>query len=113
MKTIKIPELKIEVSAEVLHKGKTYQECMRLKPKDWRMQRINEVVWLANSKYAEKLKMFTGWNDSFFAQPFRLNKEKGLVAGFVACSIRVDLDCSKYPLVPNSALGVRWARDLR
>ena len=54
-KTMKIPELNIEVEIEVTQKNTTYRDLKWRK--GWRLLNINEVVWLANSKYAKKLKM--------------------------------------------------------
>ena len=83
-----IPELNISVEIEVHDKGKSWNK-LGLKDREKELLTTEQCIWLANSKYAKELKMDgSSSNDDFFIQqPFKLNKEKGYVAGFYADSL--------------------------
>lgn len=112
LKLIKIPELNIEIT-KVIHHGKYYNEIMELKPKDMRLLKIEEVLWLVNSKYANELKIGVSNinNDFFFEQPLKSNKN--YVAGFGANGGRAYLYCDGGPSSRYSCLGVIFVRDLK
>lgn len=115
MQWVKIPELNIEVEREVHNKGETYTECIVKRLSEHRLMYFNEVIWLANSKYAKDLKMdgSSDTDDFFIEQPFNLNKKNNLVARFRAYSDGVVLYCCGDLRDSDSGLGVRWVRDLK
>ena len=53
---IKIPELKIEVERDVHDKNKSWNDLV-LSNREDELLTAEECIWLANSKYAEQLKM--------------------------------------------------------
>ena len=108
--TIKIKELNIEVEKDIHEKGKSFDRLIC--PNGWRLLKVEEIVFLANSKYAEELKMFSGEDDFFFEQPFEKNKEEKLVAGFGANSDGAYLDCYRDPVNSYSSLGVRYCKEI-
>ena len=124
IKTLKIPELNIEVTKEVLHKNKTTKEMIELIPKGWRLlslcrekDKVNEVIWLCNSKYSKELKMDNSSTEDDFLieQPFNINKKLNLYAfvWFNNPQIGSKLDCRGRGLYGGiSAFGVRFVRDL-
>ena len=99
MKTKKYKKLGIEVT-ETMHYGKTYKECMKLKPKGWELLTGEEAmrVW-----WIEK------FNDWFFVEPFI----KDCVAWLVAYSYRASLNGYGVPPVEYPDLGVRYCRSLK
>lgn len=107
MKTIKIKELGIEVETKIQQKG-IYFKDIKI-PKGWRLLKIDEIVFLFNN-YKKKLNMETTWE--FFEQPFKLNKEEGLVSRFYANPDDAVLSCGRNPLYSYSRLGVRFCKDL-
>jgi hypothetical protein len=108
-KTIKIKELNLEVEVKIHEKGKLLSEIKI--PKGWRLLNFNEIVWLFNSKYREKLNLQDTWE--FIEQPFELNKKKGYVARFYADSVWASLYCFGDPDVRSGSLGVRFCKDLK
>ena len=115
-----IPELKISVEIEVHDKDKSYDE-LGLKDREEKLLTSEEVIWLANSKYAKQLKMdgSSSKDDFFFKQPFDLSRKKGYVARFyvdwdvarfVAYSDCADLYCDGGSSCSDSDLGVRFVR---
>jgi hypothetical protein len=109
MKTIKIPKLKIEVETEIHDNGRWLKDIKI--PKGWRLLKVNEIFWLRNSKYRDKLNLLKTWE--FIEQPDKISKKNGYVARFIAYSVRAVLSCNRYPDFSNSALGVRFCRELK
>ncbi len=106
-----IPELKIYVEIEVHDKNKSWDK-LGLSEREEELLTYDEVVWLANSKYAKQLKMdgSSSKDDFFFKQPFDLSRKNGYVARFYAVSDVADLDCGLYSSDSGSDLGVRFVR---
>ena len=106
-----IPELKISVEIEVHDKDKSYDE-FGLKDRDDELLTSEEVIWLANSKYAKQLKMdgSSSKDDFFIQQPFNLSRKNGYVARFGANSDYANLNCDGYSNDSVSDLGVRFVR---
>jgi len=106
-----IPELKISVEIDVHDKDKSYDD-LNLKDREEELLTHEEVIWLANSKYAKQLKMdgSSSKDDFFFKQPFDLSRKNGYVARFFAYSDFADLDCSGNSSFYGSYLGVRFVR---
>lgn len=109
-KWLEIPELKIEVEIDVHDKNKSWDE-LGLKDRESELLTAEQTIWLANSKYAKKLKMdgSSSSDDFFIQQPFNLSRKNGYVARFGAGSASAwdsawDSDYS------YSALGVRFVR---
>jgi len=109
-KTIKIPELKIEVETEIHNKDETLQNIEI--PKGWRLLKISEIIFLFNNKeYNKALNLKDTWE--FIEQPFELNKKNDYVATFGADSGGADLFCVRGPLNARASLGVRFCRDIK
>lgn len=106
-----IKELKIEVEIEVHDKGKSWDE-LGLKDREEELLTAEQCLWLANSKYASKLKMdgSSTKDDFFIKQPLNLNRKNGYVARFCSDSDCSDLDCDGNSSYSSSALGVRFVR---
>jgi len=106
-----IPELKISVEVEVHNKDKSYDDLGLSKRED-ELLTSEEVIWLANSKYAKQLKMdgSSSKDDFFFKQPFDLSRKNGYVARFVSGSVFADLYCDGGSSFSDSYLGVRFVR---
>ena len=104
-----IPETEVEI--EVHDKDKSWDE-LKLSNKEDQLLDYNQVILLANSKYAKQLKMdgSSSKNDFFIKQPFNLNKKKGYVARFDAYSSYAVLDCNGDSDDSYSSLGVRFVR---
>lgn len=103
MKTTKYKKLGIEVT-ETLHYGKSFKECMKLKPKGWRLLKPSEAlaIW--------EIEPFIDW--FFVEQPIK--KLKGeYVARFYAEEDGADLGCYGNPDGSSGALGVKWCRKLK
>jgi len=110
-KWLNIPELKISVEIEVHDKNKSWDE-LNLSDREKELLTVEQCIWLANSKYAKKLKM-DGSSDSddfFIQQPFNLNRKNNYVAWFYADSGCADLYCDWYSDDSDSTLGVRFVR---
>jgi hypothetical protein len=108
-KTLKIPELKIEVETEIHDKGKCLKDITI--PKGWRLLKVDEIFWLRNSKYRDKLNLLYTWE--FIEQPDEISKKNGYVAWFSALSDWAVLHCNWSPGYSDSGLGVRFCRDLK
>lgn len=106
-----IPELKISIEIEVHNKNESWDD-LSLSQREDELLTHEEVVWLANSKYAKQLKMdgSSSKDDFFFKQPFDLSRKNGYVAGFYAISDCADLGCYRDSSYSNSVLGVRFVR---
>ncbi len=106
-----IPELKISVEVEVHDKDKSWDD-LNLSEREDELLTSEEVIWLANSKYAKQLKMdgTSSKDDFFFKQPFDLSRKNGYVAGFCADSGCAGLDCGGGSSGSGSGLGVRFVR---
>src|SRR3990167_7112658 len=94
-KTIKIKELKIEVETEIHNKNQTLAEAMKDCPKGWRLLTYNEIQWLRNSKYINKLNLLYTWE--FIENPDKISKKRRYVAWFYANSGRAVLNCFRNP----------------
>lgn len=98
MKTKKYKDLGIEVT-ETLHYGKSYEECMKLKPKGWRLLTGVEAmqIWVKEK--------FEDW---FFV------KIKGFnIARLDADSGGACLIGGRGSRVADPLLGVRWCRKIK
>src|SRR3990167_1713998 len=73
-KTIKIKELKIEVETEIHNKNQTLAEAIKDCPKGWRLLTYNEIQWLRNSKYINKLNLLYTWE--FIENPDKISKKR-------------------------------------
>ncbi len=106
-----IPELKISVEIEVHDKDKSWDD-LGLSEREEELLTSEEVIWLANSKYAKQLKMdgSSSKDDFFFKQPFDLSRKNGYVARFYAGSVYAYLDCYGGSSFSDSYLGVRFVR---
>ena len=106
-----IPELKISVEIEVHDKDKSWDD-LGLSEREDELLTSEEVIWLANSKYAKELKMdgSSSKDDFFFKQPFDLSRKNGYVARFYSNSDFANLDCYEYSAYSSSNLGVRFVR---
>ncbi len=83
-----ITELKISVEIEVHDKDKSWDD-LGLSEREDDLLTSEEVIWLANSKYAKQLKMdgSSSKDDFFFKQPFDLSRKNGYVARFFVGSV--------------------------
>ena len=114
-KWISIPKTNYEVTKEVLHKGKTFDEIINLKKSNEELLTLEMIgKFLKIPSLVKELKMDSKYStndDFFFEQPFETNKEKKYIAQFYSDSDRsgfycyVDLDYS------FGAHGVRWFRE--
>jgi hypothetical protein len=119
VKTLKIKgseiglDYDIEVEKEVTQKGTKFEDLVI--PKGWRLLNYDEVIKLANSKYAKELKMDgnSDKDDFFIEQPFDFNKKNNYVAWFWADSNWVSLICGTFHTNSNSSLGVRFCREVK
>jgi hypothetical protein len=106
-----IPELGISVEIEVHDKNKSWEE-LGLSKRENELLTVEQCIWLANSKYAKKLKIDGGSSedDFFIKQPFNLNKKRKNVARFVALPDGAWFDCLGPPGGSLPSLGVRFVR---
>jgi hypothetical protein len=88
-KWLYIPELKISVEIEVHDKNKSWDE-LNLSKREKELLTVEQCIWLANSKYAKKLKMdgSSSKDDFFIQQPFNLNRENNYPWGKVRKKIK-------------------------
>lgn len=105
---IKIPELKIEVQTKIHHKNKTYAECEKDLEKGESIPTYEQVQWLRNSKYKDKLNLDDSYE--FVQNPDNISKENGYVARFYADSGYAGLGCGGGSSGSDSVLGVRFVR---
>jgi len=111
-KTIKIPELKIEIETKIYYRGKTYAECLEDCPKGWQIVTYEILQWLRNNdKYRDKLNLLDTWE--FVQNPDKISKNNNAVAGFYAYSNGAFLSCGRNPGDSDRALGVRYFRKLK
>ena len=112
-KWLDIPELKISVEIEVHDKNKSWDD-LELAKREKELLTADQCIWLANSKYAKKLKMdgSSSDDDFFIQQPFNLSRKNGRVAWFCACSDYADLYCGGDSDDSGSALGVRFVQKI-
>lgn len=99
---------KIEINVTDEQKGKSFEEIEI--PKGWKLWTSQMCIDLHNDK---KLRKELNLEDCWFwiEQPFKLNKEKNLGAGFGALSGRANLNCNRVPAYWISKLGVRFYKD--
>ena len=110
---IPIPETDYEVTREVLHKGKSYNEIMKLKKPEESLLTLKIIgIICEHPDLIKELKMdsLSTKDDFFFKQPFPQNEENGYVAGFCVGSDYAGLDCGGGADGSDSALGVRFLR---
>lgn len=89
MKTLKIKELKLEVT-KVLQKNTAFEDIVI--PEGWDIPTIQQCIDLVNNKeFCDFTQCLDGKNDFFIKQPFKVNKD--FIARFYADSDRVSLDC--------------------
>lgn len=110
---ITIPGTDYEVTNEVLHKGKSYNEIMQLKKPDEELLTLKQIGIIC--EYPELLKQLkmdssSTEDDFFFKQPFPQNEKKSYIARFYADSVRVVLVFDWDASYSVRARGVRWVR---
>ncbi|MEK6884780.1 MAG: hypothetical protein AABY22_34430 [Nanoarchaeota archaeon] len=107
-KIIKYKGKKIEVGIEDIEKGKRLDEIKI--PKGWKLWTYQMCIDFHND---EKLRKKLDLEDCWFyvEQPFELNKN--YVAGFRAFSDWVVLYCNCVPRGSDTALGVRFWREVK
>ena len=110
---ISIPETDYEVTKDVLHKGKSYNEIIKLKKPEEELLTLKLIgIICEHPNLIKQLKMDSSStkDDFFFKQPFLQNDKKGYVARFYAYSDYADLGCYEFSDNSYSALGVRFVR---
>ena len=113
---ISIPETNYEVTKDVLYKGKSYDEIMKLKKLEEELLTLKMIgIICENPQLIKELKMDSSStkDDFFFKQPFPQNQEKGYVARFYTYSDCAYLNCFWYSDYSYSTLGVRFVRPLK
>ena len=108
-----IPGTNYEVTKEVLHKNKSYDEIMELKKQEEELLTLKLIgIICEHPDLIKELKMDSSStnDDFFFKQPFPQNKKIGRVAGFCAGSGYAVLYCDYYSVYSVSTLGVRFVR---
>ena len=105
-----IPELKIEIQTKIHHKNKTYKECEEYLGKRESIPTYEQIQWLRNSKYIDKLNLRDTWE--FVQNPDKISKENGYVAGFYVDSDYAYLYCNGGSGNSGSSLGVRFVRKI-
>ena len=110
---IGLPGTDYEVTKNVLHKGKSYDEIIKLKKPEEDLLTLKQIgIICENPDLVKELKMDSSStnDDFFFKQPFPQNEERGYVARFCADSCCADLDCYGVSSNSDSDLGVRFVR---
>ena len=110
---ISIPNTDYEVTKDVLHKGKSYDEIIKLKKPEEELLTLKFIgIICEHPDLLKVLKMDSSStnDDFFFKQPFPQNEKNGCVAGFCADSGCADLVCDWYSSGTYSYLGVRFVR---
>ena len=110
---IKIPGTDHEVTKNVLHKGKSYDEIMKLKKPEEELLTLKMIgIICENPNLLKELKMDSSStnDDFFFKQPFPQNEKNGYVARFVAGSGFAGLGWGRYSSGSDSGLGVHFVR---
>ena len=113
---IKIPGTNYEITKDVLYKGKTYNEIIKLKKPEEELLTLKHIgIICEHPNLLKELKMDSSSSndDFFFKQPFPQNEKKGYVARFYANSNYANLDCGRYSGDSYSYLGVRFVRKLK
>ena len=113
---VSIPKTNYEVTKEVLHKGKSYKEIMKLKKQGEELLTLKLIgIICEHPNLIKELKMDSSStnDDFFFEQPFPQDKERGYVAGFYAGSGYAYLGCGGGSDDWGSALGVRFVRKIK
>ena len=108
-----IPGTDYEVTKNVLYKGKSYDEIIKLKKPEEDLLTLKQIgIICENPDLIKELKMDSSStnDDFFFKQPFPQNEENGRVARFWA-----NWDCADFDWVGGSSdsdsdLGVRFVR---
>ena len=110
---ISIPDTNYEVTKDVLYKGKTYNEIMKLKKPEEELLTLKMIgIICENQELLKQFKMDSSStnDDFFFKQPFPQNEQRGYVARFIAGSDYAILGCYWGAGGSNSVLGVRFVR---
>ena len=110
---IKIPGTNYEVTKDVIHKRKSYNEIIKLKRENEELLTLKIIGTICeHPDLIKKLKMDSSStkDDFFFKQPFPQNEERGRVARFYAYSGYANLNCNENSSYSNSNLGVRFVR---
>ena len=110
---IPIPETDYEVTKNVLHKGKSYDEIIKLKKPEEDLLTLKQIgIICENPDLIKELKMDSSStnDDFFFKQPFPQNEENGRVAGFCGGWGCACLGCGGGSSSSGSDLGVRFVR---
>ena len=110
---IKIPGTNYEVTKNVLHKGKSYDEIIKLKKPEEELLTLKIIgIICEHPNLIKELKMDSSStnDDFFFKQPFPQNEKRGRVARFYAVSDYAYLDCYEDSTGSYSDLGVRFVR---
>ena len=108
-----LPGTDYEVTKNVLHKGKSYDEIIKLKKPEEDLLSLKQMgIICENPDLVKELKMDSSStnDDFFFKQPFPQNEKKGYVARFFADSYYAGLNCDWYSSDSDSDLGVRFVR---
>ncbi len=110
---IRIPNTNYEITKDVLHKGKSYNEIIQLKKPEEELLDLEIIGKIC--KYPELLKELkmdssSTKDDFFFKQPFPQNEKRGRVAWFYAVSVCAGLYCGGGSSYSDSDLGVRFVR---
>ena len=110
---VKIPNTDYEITKDVIHKGKSYNEIIKLKKSNEELVTLKIIgIICENKDLLKELKMDSSSSndDFFFKQPFPQNEERGRVARFWADSDWANLDCCEISAYSYSNLGVRFVR---
>jgi hypothetical protein len=110
---VEIPETGYEITKDVLHKGKSYNEIIKLKKPEEELVTLKMLgIICENPELLKLLKMdsSTTKDDFYFKQPFPQNEKKGYVTQFCANYYGSDLDCCGGANDSYSYRGVRFVR---
>ncbi len=110
---VSIPETDYEVTRDVLHKGKSYDEIIKLKKPEEELLSLKIIGKICeHPDLIKKLKMDSSSteDDFFFKQPFPQNEKNNYVARFSADSDCAYLVCNWDSGYSYSTLGVRFVR---
>ena len=110
---IKIPETNYEITKNVLYKGKSYDEIIKLKKPEEELLTLKIIgIICEHPDLIKELKMDSSStkDDFFFKQPFPQNEKNGYVARFFAYSDCAGLGCGMVSSFSGSVLGVRFVR---
>ena len=113
---IKIPGTNYEVTKNVLYKGKSYNEIIKLKKPEEELLPLKIIgIICEHPDLIKELKMDSSStkDDFFFKQPFPQNEKNGYVAWFVADSDCAVLGCGMGSSGSDSDLGVRFIRRMK